>query len=303
MGLDDLLIDFVTNLAAAAFWAAVLWLIYTRDRKSREDEVKKGAYMRLNLGLRGFIKQVEERKRNEYDNLEANLKSELDKIPDLKKRLHDTESILDYMKVGSERDDRDKAWGVICNVSLETWLIENDLLNQLDKNGKRWDQYAEYIKDLQEDLKQVQNSYGTHLPLETISRLVEVDTTISYFFRILSRYRDRDEYISDILTRFLWAICKNVLSLREEAKRYASFEIPSEGEFLLRGIIATMDRKGEIPALVSAAADSSLIEHYRLKYPHNPEGVLAFHIDRLEKEGKTGNEAILELKRQSGIGQ
>jgi hypothetical protein len=47
-----------------------------------------------------------------------------------------------------------------------------------------------------------------------------------------------------------------------------------------------------------AEAKASVLEHYRFKYPHNPEGVLAFHVARLRNEGKTTKEALLELKRQ-----
>ena len=42
-----------------------------------------------------------------------------------------------------------------------------------------------------------------------------------------------------------------------------------------------------------------LITKYQHMYPHNPEGVLEFHISRKMKEGKTREEAIGELARQS----
>jgi len=44
-----------------------------------------------------------------------------------------------------------------------------------------------------------------------------------------------------------------------------------------------------------------LIDYYRLKYPHNPNGLLEFHIYRIERQGKTRQEAEQELAKQLGI--
>jgi len=44
-----------------------------------------------------------------------------------------------------------------------------------------------------------------------------------------------------------------------------------------------------------------LLEHYRLKYPHNPNGVLESHIHRIMREGKTREESEQELARQLGL--
>jgi len=44
-----------------------------------------------------------------------------------------------------------------------------------------------------------------------------------------------------------------------------------------------------------------LQDHYLLKYPHNPEGVLESHLARLIKEGKTREEAERELMKELGI--
>jgi len=43
-----------------------------------------------------------------------------------------------------------------------------------------------------------------------------------------------------------------------------------------------------------------LIMEYQRKYPHNPSGVLEFHISRKVKEGKTREQAIEELAKESG---
>jgi len=42
-----------------------------------------------------------------------------------------------------------------------------------------------------------------------------------------------------------------------------------------------------------------LITKYQRLYPHNPEGVLEFHISRRMKKGKTREQAIKELTKES----
>jgi len=44
----------------------------------------------------------------------------------------------------------------------------------------------------------------------------------------------------------------------------------------------------------------NLLVKYRRRYPHNPEGVLEFHISKRMKEGKTREQAIKELVSESG---
>jgi hypothetical protein len=51
----------------------------------------------------------------------------------------------------------------------------------------------------------------------------------------------------------------------------------------------------------STVDETPLLGYYRVKYPHNPEGVFHAHIERLTKEGKTRGEAIIILRRQFGI--
>lgn len=43
----------------------------------------------------------------------------------------------------------------------------------------------------------------------------------------------------------------------------------------------------------------NLVKKYQRKYPHNPSGVLEFHISRKVKEGKTREQAIEELTKES----
>jgi hypothetical protein len=44
-----------------------------------------------------------------------------------------------------------------------------------------------------------------------------------------------------------------------------------------------------------------LLSVYRDEYPHNPKGVLSFHIDKVRKEGKSIEEAILILAVRKNI--
>ena len=43
----------------------------------------------------------------------------------------------------------------------------------------------------------------------------------------------------------------------------------------------------------------SLVMEYQRRYPHNPSGVLEFHISRKVKKGKTREQAIKELIKES----
>jgi len=45
-------------------------------------------------------------------------------------------------------------------------------------------------------------------------------------------------------------------------------------------------------------SSQDIFEMYSKKYPHNPEGVLEFHISRKMKQGKTREQAILELTKE-----
>ena len=42
-----------------------------------------------------------------------------------------------------------------------------------------------------------------------------------------------------------------------------------------------------------------LVDFYKDKFPHNPSGVLRWHIDKKMKEGKTIEQAIKELIKES----
>ena len=44
-----------------------------------------------------------------------------------------------------------------------------------------------------------------------------------------------------------------------------------------------------------------LLDLYRDKFPHNPSGVLQLHIDKVVKEGRTKEEAVIDLSKQKGI--
>ena len=44
-----------------------------------------------------------------------------------------------------------------------------------------------------------------------------------------------------------------------------------------------------------------LVDFYEDKFPHNPSGVLQFHIDRIVREGKLKEDAVIDLSKQAGI--
>ena len=62
------------------------------------------------------------------------------------------------------------------------------------------------------------------------------------------------------------------------------------------GPVGTGPEAPKVPdAGTQALPPSPLLDHYRQKYPHNPEGVLNFHIQQLMKEGRTREESEREL--------
>lgn len=64
---------------------------------------------------------------------------------------------------------------------------------------------------------------------------------------------------------------------------------------------AEVESKGPkmTPATLSVAAHprENLLQLYRAKYAHSPEGVLEFHIGKLVREGMTEEQAVAELTR------
>ena len=61
------------------------------------------------------------------------------------------------------------------------------------------------------------------------------------------------------------------------------------------------EQKGEHvkPDASSTPEEHALLVKYQRKYPHNPEGVLEFHISRRMKEGKTRKQAVKELAKEN----
>lgn len=53
------------------------------------------------------------------------------------------------------------------------------------------------------------------------------------------------------------------------------------------------------PEAFSGPEERALLAKYQRKYPHNPEGVLEFHISRRMKEGKTREQAVRALAKES----
>ena len=237
----DILVNFCVDLLAASFWAFLIWFFYTRDKKHREETASKIGGMRLNLCLRKFITQVERKMWSEQKELKK--KSRLDDIPELKRKFEEIESILPYITVASEIDDRDRIWEIISSTPLETWLRESRLLAKLDEKGERWDSYAEYVRELRDDLLRIQDVSGVYLPLEISSILLDMDSAFSMFFSIFQRF-ERDEITSDMLARLFWVLCRHVLSLRQKGSIYGLYEAPTEAALLLRSVI-DVDRKKE----------------------------------------------------------
>ena len=91
-------------------------------------------------------------------------------------------------------------------------------------------------------------------------------------------------------------ICQTVYCYSMLAREQGS--IPAVGIDTSEGRVGVKDLDEAARDPLVRETKASVLEYYRLKYPHNPEGVLAFHVARLRKEGKTMKEALLELKRQ-----
>lgn len=247
MRLDDVFVNFLINFVATACWALLIWLIYTRDRKRREKKVLKSVYMRLNLSLRKFIYQVEERMVSEYQGLQRKFQSEIDAPSELKKKIEDILNIHSHMVPASHIDDIDRIWEIISQTSLETWLRENNLLTLWDDTGSRWNYYAKLVEMLGEDIRRIQDSFGIHSPLETLSILIELDTFIFEFLSLFHKYEEvLSEHTSQILARCLLIIFGLVFKLRQEAKESALYEFPTDDQLLLISVCSDItDEKKE----------------------------------------------------------